>query len=85
MFFKLQKCNFFRNRKKYVKNIFTVHYLFEDLYTISKGKFNFKLIFVSLFLEMFRVVVKSGKAKIIFAVEVNLEGLCFSHDEIDDF
>ena len=56
-----------------------------DLYTISKRKFNFKLIFVNLFLEMLREVVKSGFAIVIFAVEVNLEGLCFSHDEIDDF
>ena len=68
-----------------MKNIFTVHYLFGDLYTISIGKFNFKLIFVSLFLEMFRVVVKSGFANFIFAVDVNLKDLCLSHDDIDDF
>ena len=62
-----------------------MNYLFEDLYVISKRKFNFKLIFVSLFLEMFREVVKSGLAIFIFAVKVNLQGLFFSHDEIDNF
>ena len=44
----------------------SMNYLFGDLYVISKRKFNFKLIFVSLFLEMFREVVKSGFAIIIF-------------------
>ena len=58
----------------------TVNYLFVDMYAIWKRKFNFKLIFVSLFLEIFREDVKSS-----FAVEVNLEGLCFSLNEIDDF
>ena len=55
------------------------------LYAICQRKFNIKLIFVSLFLEMFREVVKSGFAIFIFAVKINLEGLCLSHDEIDDF
>ena len=47
-------------------------------------KFAMEFFSLSLFLEMFREVIESGFAKIIFGLEVNLEGLSFSQDLIDD-